>query len=146
MSLSKQFATDTAKEEQGVPVTYGENEDKSVPTFIVSRMSKSNKSYQKALTSAMRPHQRAQQLGTLPPEMAEQIFLEVFAKHILRGWSNVLKSDVTGVESDKGFAEYSAHNAIALMKRLPDLYDNIVETANSAALFREGMLEEEAGN
>lgn len=146
MSLRSQYATDISKEVDGVQVPQPANEDGSVPSFTIARMSKSNKRYQQALTSAIRPHQRAQQLGTLPTEVAEKIFLEVFCQHILKGWTNVLAADVTGDDKAKGFIDYNKENAIKLMQRLPDLYDNLSEVANSASMFREGTLEEEAGN
>lgn len=139
MSLTKQFATDVEKEVAGVEVTYGANEDGTVPTFVISRAGKSNKQYQKALATAIKPYERQQQLGTLEPEVAERVYMGVFIATLLKGWSNVKLSDVTGEASDKGYADFSAANARKLFDRLPELYDDLTNKAGTAAMFREEM-------
>ena len=146
MSLTKQFHTNPEIENAGVEIKYAPNEDKSVPTFVIARAGKSNKRYQVALNAALKPHARAQQLGTLAPEMAEEIYMGVFIGTILKGWSNVLMSDVTGNKADKGYADFNAENAKALFARLPEIYDDLVDKSNSASLFREETNEEDAKN
>ena len=146
MSLTKQFQTNPEVEVAGVEVHYGANEDGSIPTFVISRAGKSNKAYQTALNAAIKPHARAQQLGTLDPQVAEDVYMGVFIKTLLKGWSNILLSDITGNKEDKGFADFSTDNAKALFKRLPEIYDDLVDKSNQAALFREEQLESDAGN
>lgn len=146
MSLTKQFQTNPEIENAGVEVKFAPNEDKTVPTFVIARAGKSNKRYQVALNAALKPHARAQQLGTLAPEMAEEIYMGVFINTILKGWSNVLLADVTGKSSDTGYADFNADNARMLFVRLPEIYDDLVDKANSASLFREESLEEDAKN
>lgn len=146
MSLSKSFKTDLKKEIDGVGVSYGFNEDGTEIKFFISRMSKSNKAYSKALEKATRPYRRQFELGTMDEKKAEDIFMEVFSDTILKGWENVPKSDITGNKEDKGYAEFSRFKAVDLFKRLPDLYQDLQDKANSAALFREEALEEEAKN
>lgn len=146
MSLSKQFGTNPEIENAGVPFQFGENADGSIPTFILARAGKSNKQYQVALQAAIKPHQRSQALGTLDPQVAENIYMDVFIKTVLKGWSNVLMSDVTGNNDDEGFAGFSSQNAKLIFKRLPELYDDLVEKAGMASAFREESLEKEAGN
>ena len=88
MSLYKQFATNSEKEMEGVEVqmTEAENEDGSIPTFVVSRMGKSNKRYSKALEAATRPYRRQIELGTMNNDKAEEIFMGVFVDTVLKGW------------------------------------------------------------
>ncbi|URA06917.1 tail chaperonin [Xanthomonas phage Pfeifenkraut] len=146
MSLSREYKTDSEKEVSGVPVEVGQNDDGSIPTFILARASKTNKAYQAALTKAAAPFQRQIQLKIDVSVQLEKAFMDVFCDTVLRGWSNVLMSDVTGNESDKGFADFSKQNATLLFKRLPDLYDYLQEQANSASLFLDATREESAKN
>lgn len=146
MSLSKQFETNKAKEVEGVALQYGENSDGTIPTFWLSRMSRANQQYTKTLETVTRPYRRQMDLGTLANDTAEKLFLEVFVKTILKGWDNIKLSDVTGDENDEGFAPFNFENAIKLMKRLPELYDDLQAQAKSAALFKDESLEIESKN
>jgi len=139
MSIFKQFATDRTKEIEGVEVSYGFNDDGTEIKFFIPRMSKSNKAYSKALEEATRPYRRQFELGTMDEKKAEDIFMEVFSGTILKGWQNVYDADGKPIE-------FSRFKAVDLFKALPDLYQDLQEKANSAALFREEMLEDEAKN
>jgi hypothetical protein len=139
MSLFAQFETSAEKEIEGVEITYGPNEDGSIPTFILSRMGQANKAYTKALNAATKPYARQIKLGTLADETSDDLFIRVFVKTVLRGWKNVYSKDGT-------LLPYSSANAIALLKALPDLYDDLSEKAQSAALFREETNEDDAKN
>ena len=139
MSIFKQFATDQTKEIEGVEVSYGFNDDGTEIKFFISRMSKSNKAYSKALEKATRPYRRQFELGTMDEKKAEEIFKEVFCSTILKGWENVQDDDGKNMD-------FSVQGAKFLFQSLPDLYQDLQEKANSAALFREEMVEEEAKN
>jgi len=146
VSLSSQFATDKQAEVDGVWVEYGANKDGSVPGFKISRMSKANKKYTKALERATRPHRRAIELETMNNDLAERLFMEVFVDTVLLDWRNVSLSDVSGEKKAEGYADYSKANALSLFERLNELYDDLQEKAKKASLFRDETLEGEAGN
>lgn len=148
MSLSSAFKTDAKKEVDGITVEFPNavNEDGTVPAFIVGRTSKTNKQYQAALTKAAAPYQRQLQLKVDVSAQLEKAFLDVYCATILRGWSNVPMADVTGNPEDKGYADFSKQNALALLGRLPDVYDYLQEQSNTAALFLEETREESAKN
>uniref|UniRef100_A0AAU6VZZ5 Tail assembly chaperone n=1 Tax=Pseudomonas phage Pavpe01 TaxID=3138545 RepID=A0AAU6VZZ5_9VIRU len=146
MSLSNQFATDTAKEVDGVVIQYGQNDDGSIPGFHISRMSRANVRYTKALEVATRPYRRQIELGTLANDIAERVFTGVFVDSVLKGWENVALSDVTGDASDTGYAPFNRANALALFGRLPELYEDLQNQAKSAAMFKDEQLEDEAKN
>lgn len=139
--LHKQFKTNSTKEIEGVEIEFpeAENEDKSIPTFILSRMGASNKAYSKALDASTRPYRRQVQLGTLKNELAEELFKEVFVSTVLKGWKNIQKEDGTPLEFNKT-------NAIALMNELPDVYERLQAEAKEASNFRDFALEAEAKN
>ena len=141
MSLYKQFATNTEKEIEGIEVqmTEAENDDGSIPTFVVSRMGKSNKRYSKALEAATRPYRRQIELGTMNNDKAEEIFLGVFVDTVLKGWKNV--RDESGADMP-----FTKQTATKLFKDLPEVYERLQEEAKLSANFREASLEEEVKN
>jgi hypothetical protein len=139
MSIFSQFETDRTAEVEGVWVDYGENSDGTIPSFKVSRMSKANKKYTKALDRATRPHRRAIELETLKEETAESLFLNVFVETVLLDWKNI--QDRSGNE-----IPFSKEKALEIMNALPELYDDLQDKAKKAMLFRQEVLEEEAGN
>lgn len=139
--LFKQFKTNSEKETQGVEISLDEaiNDDGTVPTFIISRMGKSNKAYAKALEAATRPYRRQVDLGTLKNEIAENLFMGVFVDVVLKGWKNVV-----GVNGE--LLAYSKEAAIVLLTELPDVYERLQEEAKLASNFRDSSMDEEAKN
>ncbi|AEX56102.1 tail protein [Burkholderia phage vB_BceS_KL1] len=139
--LFKQYKTNSAKESEGVEIEFAEaqNEDGTIPTFIISRMGKGNKAYSKSLEAATRPYRRQVELGTLKNEVAEGLFLGVFVDTILRGWKNVQAEDGSELP-------YTKDNATKLLTDLPDVYERLQEEAKLSANFRDSSLETEAGN
>uniref|UniRef100_A0AAU7YUE3 Virion structural protein n=1 Tax=Stenotrophomonas phage vB_SmaS_QH3 TaxID=3229738 RepID=A0AAU7YUE3_9CAUD len=139
--LHKQFKTNSAKESEGVEIEFPEaqNDDGTVPTFVISRMGKSNKAYSKALEAATRPYRRQVELGTMKNEVAETLFMGVFVDTILKGWKNVQD------ENGQPIA-FSKDSAIALLGELPDVYERLQEEAKLSANFRDSVLESEAKN
>jgi len=139
MSLYKNYATDSVKEQTGVPITFEPNDDGTIPTFICSRIGESNKEYTKALRHATKPYERQIALKTLPQEKDAEIYLNVFVDTILKGWSNV--RDETNVDMP-----FNKANAKKLLTDLPDLYTELKNQAGEAALFHKYGLEDEAKN
>lgn len=146
MSLSSQLKTDPNKEVNGVPVEFEPNNDGSVPTFHIGRMVSTNQAYQAALTSATAPFKRAIQLGTFSEKKSTEINRTVFVNTLLKGWENVLLSDVTGDPAAEGFAEFSKANAFALFKNIPDIYNELFMFSNSINGYLVDRLEVEAKN
>lgn len=139
MSLYSQFAVSQEKEQNGVDVQYAPNKDGTIPTFTIARAAKANKAYSKALEKATRPYRRQIDLGTMDNSVAERLFMDVFIRTLLIGWQNVRNQDGTPME-------FSEVNANKLFTALPELYEDLQNKANSAALFRDDNLEEEAKN
>lgn len=146
MSLSKSFATDKVKVVSGIRVPVGVNEDGSEVAFYVSRMSRQNPAYTRELERQTKPYSAQIRTKSLSETVAQEVGLKVFVASVLRGWENVLLSDVTGDEADKGFSEYTQDNAEKLFRRLPELLDHLTEQASDASLFRAEELEQDAKN
>lgn len=139
MSLFEQFKTDADKEKNGVRIEYGANADKTVPTFIISRMSKVNKKYTKAIEVSTRPYRRQIELEIFPEDKAVELMKKVFVDTVLLGWENV--QDENGV-----LIPFNRDNALELFGKLPELYEDLEAQAKKAALFRVEAQEAEAKN
>lgn len=141
--LRKQFKTDPVKEVEGVAIELHEaqNDDGSIPTFILSRMGGSNKAYSKALDTAMRPYRRQMELKTFKNETAEVVVKSVFVDIILKGWKNV--QDDNGVD-----IEFSKEAALALFDEegMQDLYSRLQVEANEIANYLLAAREVDSGN
>lgn len=139
MSIFEQFETNKEAEKKGVAIEYSANKDGTIPTFFVSRMSRTNKNYLKSLERNTKAHRRAIELETIKPEQAEQINMQVFVDSILLGWENIK-------DKDGEVIQFTKENAKSLFERLPDLYDDLNEKAKKASTFRDEQVEEEAKN
>jgi len=139
MSLFKQFGIDPEKIANGVEVKFGKNDDKTIPTFYVSRAHASNKEYKKDGEVAFRPYRRQIELKTLSEDIAEDVMLDLFVSSVLKGWANVQDEDGTSLS-------FTAENAKYILKALPDLYDELQAAANDASLFRVANREADAKN
>jgi len=147
MSLTKIYKTDSKKETEGVTVSMPANDDGTVPYFIIARTGgKSNQRYQKALERNMRPVRAELRLKTLDNQRADELLMASFVEGALLSWGNIPLSDVSGVETDTGYCEYSQDNAKKLLTRLPELYADLQERAADLTLFREGEEDASAKN
>lgn len=144
MSLSKLYSTESLADV--IKVELDVNDDNTVASISLARISKNNKSYQMALEKAIAPHRRSIELGAMKESLAEKIYLDVFSEHIVKGFENIPKSDITGNQSDEGYAEYSTENVKELLTRLPELYDMLKAKASSLAEFRVEAQEADAKN
>lgn len=139
--LHKQFKTNSTKEVEGVRIEFPEaqNDNGTIPTFIISRMGKANPVYSKALEAVTRPYRRQVELGTMKNEVAENLFKKVFVDTVLKGWENV--------QDESGEAlEFTEENALNLIKELPDVYERLQVEAGLASNFRDETLSNEAKN
>lgn len=147
MGLRNTFATNKTKEVEGVEIAVGINDHNKEPIYItVSRMSRSNKRYTKALEEATRVHSASIANETLDNELGNEILRRVFAETVLLGWRNLPKSELTGDDEDTEELPFSAENAIALFNELPDLYDDWEGRAKKSATFRDAEREKMAKN
>lgn len=138
-NLFKQFKTDTKKEQEGVEIQYGANEDGTIPTFRVRRRGASNQQYAKVLTRESMPYRRQIELNVLDEMISRSILMKVFCTAVLVGWSNVYDENNTPIP-------FNTQNAVVLFNALPDLYDDLVVQSGKLELFRADELELAAKN
>ena len=139
MSIYKAYKTDSSRENLGARIVKGSNEDGTEIAFLVGRAGKSNTTYKLASERAFKPHRAAIKSGTLSNEVAENLLLDLFCGHILKGWENV--RDEQGAE-----LQFTTENAKKLMNDLPDLYQELSDAANETANFLDSNREADAKN
>lgn len=139
MSLYSMFQNDANLERDGIVLEYGVNAAKLPISFRIARAGGSNEAYTKRMTHRMKPLRRQIQTETLDPETAKKVVMEVFVETVLLGWENV-------DDADGNPLPFTRDNALKLFNDLPDLYLDITEQAQKAALFRKEIQEADAGN
>lgn len=139
MSLYKQFKTDTSLEKTGILLQYGEN-SKGQPICIrVARAGGANDAYIKRMEAKVKPVKRQIQNETIERAALLSILREVFAETVVLGWENV--------EDENGKAlPFTKENCVKLFTDLPDLFDDLQEQSQRAALFRAEVREADAKN
>lgn len=134
MSLYKMFQTNAKAETEGVTLDYGEG-----VKIRIARAGGGNKAYLRAVETFARKHRRQIQLDALSEELGRKILQEIVATTIILGWEGV--TDREG----KPMA-FTKDNALKLFSDLPDLFTDVYQQAQNAALFREHVMEEDAKN
>lgn len=147
MSLYDKFKTDSSLEKKGIELDYGPNKklpkdaegNHPVTIIYIARAGGANEQYLKRMEAKAKPHRRQIQHETIDRELIASIIKEVYAETVVLGWENV--TDENGV-----VMEFSKANCLKLFNDLPDLYADISEQAQSAALFRVSVREIDAKN
>ena len=154
--MYQQFTTSEQLETNGVVVDYGDFR------VTIGRAGGANKRYMRALEVKTKPLRRAIQTETLPEDRGLEILQEVYASSIILNWETKTGTDedtgqaiwTVGIEPPPGSPAHSSiglwpvneTNLIATFKNLPDLFVDLQEMAQKVALFREMILENDAGN
>jgi hypothetical protein len=135
-TLYDSFATSSEAETKGVVLEYP---DCGGAEIRIARAGGANMRYIKALERASKKHRAQIKNDTLGHELNVRITQEVFAETVVLGWENV--TDRAGEP-----IPFSKANCLQLFKDLPALWEDIAEQANTLALFREQIREEQAKN
>lgn len=142
-SMYEAFRTDKEAERNGIIVDYGEFR------ITVARAGGANKQYQKALEVRTRPLRRAIDSGSLDNERSTEILRQVYAQTVVRNWE-VKNEDgewVPGIEGPEGdLVPFNRDNVLTTFNALPDLFSDLMQQAQSHALFTAKLREEAAGN
>jgi len=133
-SIYDKFATDKKAEQEGIILDYGDG-----LKIRIARAGGSNIKYEKLVQAKLRKYERQRQLDLLDIDTLRPILREVYAEAVVLGWEGVTDRDGNEIPFTKA-------NAIKLFEDLPDLFEDIVVQAQKAALFRQNILEAEAGN
>lgn len=127
------FRTDKSLEKEGIVLDYGDFKIK------IARAGGANAAFQKALAAKVRPYKRQLDAGTIPDDVAEKLFLDVYAESVVLGWE--------GVTDENGKPlPYSKENAVKLFSDLPDLFRDVQNQAASISNFRAEVTEDTIKN
>lgn len=140
MGFRKHFATDAKSEQQGVELDYGQG-----LILTIARAGGSNVQYQKTFQSVTAGYKRAIEAETLPPEKADMLLREVFARAVLLKWEGVTMDDLHD-DGNMDPAPCTVENKIKFFEALPEVFADVREQATKAALFRRNIEEAELGN
>ena len=138
MSLYQQFKTDENYERNGIWLEYGSKTGKPV-RIKIARAGGTNIKFLKALELKARPYRRQLQNDTIDPEVAEELFRQVYVESVILGWENVDTEDGKPLE-------FNRFNCLKLLTDLPDLFADIREQATKASLFRSEVIETASKN
>lgn len=133
-SIYEKFATDKKAEQEGITLDYGDGME-----IRIARAGGSNTKFESLIQSKLRKYERLRQNDLLEIAVLRPIMREIYAEAIVLGWSGVTDRDGNNLPFNK-------ENAIQLFTDLPDLFEDIVVQSQRAALFRQTVLETEAGN
>jgi hypothetical protein len=139
MNLYTLFKADAKAEKEGIWLEYGSTVDEKPVRIRIARAGGANVQYAKRLEALVKPHRRQIQTETIDTELVQKLLKQVYAETVVLAWENV--TDEHGQP-----LPFSAANVIKLFTDLPDLWLDVQEQAQRAALYRADVLAAEAGN
>lgn len=138
-----QFTTDKNLETEGIDIDYG-------PFMVtIARAGGNNKRFARIMEAKTKPHRRAIQTETLDPERAAAILRESYAEAVILNWQTKINGKFkVGIEPPTGgsLLPVTPVNIVATLTNLPDLFIDLQAQATRIALFRETIMEDDAGN
>lgn len=143
MSMYRQFQTDGDLETKGIVLDYGDFR------ITVARAGGANKKFARILERTTKPHRRAIQTELMDNDLARSVLRQVYAEAVVLDWETKVDGKLKkGIESADGgdLLLVTSANIVATFEALPDLFTDVQEQASKVALFRQEILEEDAGN
>lgn len=142
-SMYDLFEMDDQLEQNGVPIDYGDFR------IILARAGGANEKYTRNLDQRTKPYQRAIVNNMLPAKQVDEILKATFADTVIKDWQ--VKDEkgewVSGIPQKNGPPlPFNRDNVVRVLTELPELWSDIRQQAERAALFRKHVLEVEAGN
>lgn len=135
-NLDQLFKTDSTLEQDGVDFVIVPEDKSKIPpveevSFRLRRFNSRNPRVKAAMASYYKPYSRQVEMGTLPVEKSEEITQKLFIDVCLVSW--------TGVKEKGVDLECNKANALALFKRLPDMFEALWTYANNFENFKEDL-------
>lgn len=107
--------------------------------FTLARAGGSNTRFVKVMEQKTRPYRRQIQDDTMDTALANKLLIEAFAETVVLGWKGITTPDGQEVK-------FTPENAITLFNQLPDLFNELRESAGNQANYRLGEVKDDAGN
>ncbi len=142
--MYKQFQTSEAFETKGVEIDYGNFR------VTIARAGGANKRFARLLEAKTKPFRRAIQTEMMDNDRAGDILMEVFAETIILNWETKVEGKFkVGIEpapGEKKLLPFTTANVLLTLRNLPNLFLDLQQQATREALFREEIIEDDAGN
>ena len=109
----------------------------------------SNKRFVQQLERRSQPFRRAIQTDTMSRDKADDLVREVYADTVILSWETKVEDEWrAGIENPEGgeLLAFNRENVLLTLKNLPDLFSDIQEQASKVSLYRQELLEADAGN
>ena len=139
MSLYSQFKTDEKLEKEGILLEFGLTDNGKPIHIRIARAGGANKMYERLLEAEVKPYRRMIQNESIDNSIVQGILRRVYSKAVIIDWENV--QDAEGKD-----IPFSVENCHKLLQDLPDLFLNIQDASQRAALFRVDTREADGKN
>ena len=133
-SIYDLYGTDKELEKNGVWIEYPGGE-----MFKVARIGTNESAYGKLLRQKTKHLRRKIEADTLDVDVLSKIMMDVFVQTSLLDWKNVNGSDGKAID-------FNRENALELMRRLPDLFDDLHTQAQALSTFQKEAVEKDSKN
>ena len=133
-SIFELYGTDKELEKNGVWIEYPGGE-----MFKVARIGTNESAYGKLLRQKTKHLRRKIETDTLDVDVLSKIMMDVFVQTSLLDWKNVNGSDGKAID-------FNRENALELMRRLPDLFDDLHTQAQALSTFQKEAVDKDSKN
>jgi hypothetical protein len=125
-SFARYLGTDKALERGGVwtPLPEYQNDDGTIPSFLLGRMSESNIRWQGQLTMLRKKYGVKLTNGTMPDNQVRAVNRRAFVEGCI--------FDTQNITDDDGPVGNNADRIEAVLIEFPEIWDTLAEKANSA--------------
>lgn len=137
-SIAAVFATDAAKENDGIVIQYGDR-----LKVKIARAGGANERFSIVTEEKTRSYRRMIEAELLPRDMDKQLTREIFAEAVLLGWEGYV-ADVDDKDSPE--IPYTPERGVQEFIDNPDFLSFIIAESRRAANFRKKELKDSAGN
>ncbi len=134
MSLYDMYETDPDMETGGIILNYGDGQ-----RIKVARAGGANVQFGKSLERTMRPYRKQLDNGTLADDIANELFIRVFAETVVKDWEGITDKEGTPLK-------FSIENCVKIFTDLPDLFADVREASNTISNYKSDMVEEDVKN
>lgn len=139
MSLYKNHKTDPELEKNGIWIEIGENSKGQMARVRIARAGGANEAYTKLLDQRVKPIRSQIRNETIARRQLDKLTKEIFAQTVVLGWENVED------ENDQPMS-FSKDNCIKLFNDIDDIWLDVQEQSQRAALYRMHLREEDSKN
>ena len=135
------FETDSNLEQEGVRLVYGTNSKGEEMQITIARAGGANQMFQSVYEHLTKPYRRQLDSGAkLPKALNDKLNRELYARAVVKSMSGFEERDGKPIDTSK------VEGIINLFERLPNLFADVLVSAQNMALFRQETREAAAGN